>query len=445
MGDAGCFKDPITAHGISDALRDAELLADAVVDGTDDAFAEYEARRDAFSVDFFEPTEEIASFDWDLERIKVLHHRLSQLMGREEDLIRSLDGVSRPRGGARLSELPDAGARNAGPQGPRIPAGFGLTARTSPPHSIGGDQADPGAFAGPFPRESEVWEWISTSRRPHDGGSAARRLQPRAAPTTGLASRPDCALVILSCDAYRDLWDPCLALHRRYWPDCPYPTFLVSETVPVEDPRVRPILGGAGLTWSEIALNALGTLPHRDVLFMIEDFLPDPPGVERGGGGAAPEPPRPGRRLPAARAPAAPEPPGDRPSGIGVHERGSRFRASLQAAFWDRRTLLDLLRPDESIWDFERDGLRAQRRPRGSLLRDVVARRYDTSTPWSPAAGLPSDGGCVAGRRWPSTVARPDVTLRWRLAAPMRLARMAAGGPVAWRVRKALGLRPAPG
>ena len=32
VGDAGYFKDPITTHGITDALRDAELLADAVLE-----------------------------------------------------------------------------------------------------------------------------------------------------------------------------------------------------------------------------------------------------------------------------------------------------------------------------------------------------------------------------------------------------------------------------
>src|SRR5919202_7096005 len=32
VGDAGYYKDPITAHGITDALRDAELLARAILD-----------------------------------------------------------------------------------------------------------------------------------------------------------------------------------------------------------------------------------------------------------------------------------------------------------------------------------------------------------------------------------------------------------------------------
>jgi flavin-dependent dehydrogenase len=91
VGDAGCFKDPITAHGMSDALRDAELLARAVVAGTPEAFAAYEATRDAFAVELLDLSDEIASFRWNLERIKALHHRLSQLMGREETLLRSLD------------------------------------------------------------------------------------------------------------------------------------------------------------------------------------------------------------------------------------------------------------------------------------------------------------------------------------------------------------------
>ena len=41
VGDAGYFKDPITTHGITDALRDAELLSDAVLaDGVGAASAD---------------------------------------------------------------------------------------------------------------------------------------------------------------------------------------------------------------------------------------------------------------------------------------------------------------------------------------------------------------------------------------------------------------------
>lgn len=91
VGDAGYFKDPITAHGISDALRDAELLARAVTSGTDRALAEYESTRDALSEELFEITDAIAGFAWDLERLKPLHIDLSKAMNREVEALLGLD------------------------------------------------------------------------------------------------------------------------------------------------------------------------------------------------------------------------------------------------------------------------------------------------------------------------------------------------------------------
>jgi 2-polyprenyl-6-methoxyphenol hydroxylase-like FAD-dependent oxidoreductase len=83
VGDAGYFKDPITAHGISDALRDAELLARAVEWGGAQALAEYEASRDALSERLFDVTDAIASFEWDTAALKELHLGLSDEMKRE--------------------------------------------------------------------------------------------------------------------------------------------------------------------------------------------------------------------------------------------------------------------------------------------------------------------------------------------------------------------------
>ena len=96
VGDAGYFKDPITAHGISDALRDAELLARAVLRGTDDALAEYQATRDELSMDLFEITDAIAAFDLDLESLKPLHLDLSRAMNREVEALLGLDPLPIP-------------------------------------------------------------------------------------------------------------------------------------------------------------------------------------------------------------------------------------------------------------------------------------------------------------------------------------------------------------
>ena len=69
VGDAGYFKDPITAHGITDALRDAQLLARVITAGGPGAVGRYQAERDALSLRLFRVTGRIASFDWTADEI----------------------------------------------------------------------------------------------------------------------------------------------------------------------------------------------------------------------------------------------------------------------------------------------------------------------------------------------------------------------------------------
>ena len=83
VGDAGYFKDPLTAHGITDAFIDAELLAQAAAAGTEAAFAGYQSARDKLAVAHFEVTDAIASFEWDLPTVQQLHRALSDEMKKE--------------------------------------------------------------------------------------------------------------------------------------------------------------------------------------------------------------------------------------------------------------------------------------------------------------------------------------------------------------------------
>lgn len=95
VGDAGYFKDPITAHGITDALRDAELLARAVKRGSDEALAEYQSTRDELSWKLFDITDTIAGFEWDLDSLKPLHLELSKSMNGEVEALLGLDAYTR--------------------------------------------------------------------------------------------------------------------------------------------------------------------------------------------------------------------------------------------------------------------------------------------------------------------------------------------------------------
>jgi 2-polyprenyl-6-methoxyphenol hydroxylase-like FAD-dependent oxidoreductase len=102
VGDAGYYKDPLSAHGLTDALRDAELLARAVVlvvvDGVDerDALAGYQATRDSLSAALFDVIDVIAGHGWTDDEIGVLLRQLTEAMGDEVETIAALPAVPPP-------------------------------------------------------------------------------------------------------------------------------------------------------------------------------------------------------------------------------------------------------------------------------------------------------------------------------------------------------------
>lgn len=83
VGDAGLFRDPITAHGISDALRDAEGAARAILLGSEQGLSSYEEERDALARPVLQVTEQICNFDWSFARLKGLHKEFSAAVKNE--------------------------------------------------------------------------------------------------------------------------------------------------------------------------------------------------------------------------------------------------------------------------------------------------------------------------------------------------------------------------
>lgn len=102
VGDAGYFKDPISTHGMTDALRDAELTAEAILAvlggrrGERAAFSAYHARRDQVSRRLFQVVDEISSYDWDGGTAMALLRRMSAAMTDEVELLSALPPVPGP-------------------------------------------------------------------------------------------------------------------------------------------------------------------------------------------------------------------------------------------------------------------------------------------------------------------------------------------------------------
>ena len=164
----------------------------------------------------------------------------------------------------------------------------------------------------------------------------------------------DCTILVCSCDSYRDIEGPFIALWRKYWPDCPFESVLLSETrtTPGFD---RAILAGRGKSWCEMLAFALESLSTPYVIMLMNDYLlssrVDTPAVLRRIDDA--------RRLGAASLRLVPNPPGKTPwQGSDLFEmpKNTAYCVSCQVTIWRRDFLLELARGNSSAWEFERCG-----------------------------------------------------------------------------------------
>jgi flavin-dependent dehydrogenase len=99
VGDAGYFKDPLGTHGISQALRDAQLLSDAVIDAECEwaslpgTLSRYEDTRNALSAGMSTAIDALASYAWQAASADRLMRQLSREMSRELEIIASTTGA----------------------------------------------------------------------------------------------------------------------------------------------------------------------------------------------------------------------------------------------------------------------------------------------------------------------------------------------------------------
>jgi 2-polyprenyl-6-methoxyphenol hydroxylase-like FAD-dependent oxidoreductase len=96
VGDAGFFRDPITAHGITDALREAEIVSRLILDEGEPGLRRYQARRDALVEPLLSVTDRIAAFDWALDEVKSYHLELNSQMKACVEFLTAMDTAGSP-------------------------------------------------------------------------------------------------------------------------------------------------------------------------------------------------------------------------------------------------------------------------------------------------------------------------------------------------------------
>ena len=91
VGDAGLHLDPTPGLGISDAFRDAIELAEAIVDGSEPAFARYWRRRDADSIGLYRMAADMGSGNYNSPFNRMVFRRTQASAAMRERLRSVLD------------------------------------------------------------------------------------------------------------------------------------------------------------------------------------------------------------------------------------------------------------------------------------------------------------------------------------------------------------------
>ncbi len=81
------------------------------------------------------------------------------------------------------------------------------------------------------------------------------------------------SMLMLSCDAYSDLWDDFFNLKEKYWPDCPYKWFVVTESKEYKREGVSVIKCGKDLDWAGRFRKAVSEIDSYYFGVYLEDYF----------------------------------------------------------------------------------------------------------------------------------------------------------------------------
>lgn len=166
----------------------------------------------------------------------------------------------------------------------------------------------------------------------------------------------NCSIAISSCDAYSDVWSAFFTLFFKYWPDCPFPIYLVSETKKYSDDRVKMLNIGDDKGWAANLKSALKKIDSPYILYLQEDyFLKSKVNtnniiklfdyLKKEKAGCLRLYPSPGPNMRYKNSPDA-----------GEINKTVDYSISTQATIWDKKVLENLLIDGESGWDMEIKG-----------------------------------------------------------------------------------------
>lgn len=84
------------------------------------------------------------------------------------------------------------------------------------------------------------------------------------------------AIMITSCDAYQECWKPIIYSFNKYWPDCEFPIYIVTNYKEMDLPNTTFVkVGDDHRSWCNLARMGMEAIPEEFVIYFQDDYWLD--------------------------------------------------------------------------------------------------------------------------------------------------------------------------
>ena len=169
-------------------------------------------------------------------------------------------------------------------------------------------------------------------------------------------SKLNCSIIVSSCDSYEDLWKPFINTFNKNWEDCDLKKYFITENKEFIDTEFLTIKCGLNKNWTDRLLHALSKIDDDYIILMLEDFFLRSKidnekvhyfvnYIKENNLNLIRLIKRPGGSLSSNYHP-----------GLMEIQKKDSFRVSTQGSIWNKETLMNLIKTNENIWEFELNG-----------------------------------------------------------------------------------------
>lgn len=172
-------------------------------------------------------------------------------------------------------------------------------------------------------------------------------------------NKMDLSILCCSCDKYEDVWKPMFEMFDKYWDNCPYDIYLMTNQKQFNHDKVKTITTGEDKSWSIAFKHALKKINSEYVFIIMEDYLLQSKVHTSDFENAIKY--MKNENLDCLRLYPCPGPDkelGEMSNGItvGLVDENAMYRISLQAAIWKKSYIMTLIDEKDSAWQFEHLG-----------------------------------------------------------------------------------------